>query len=83
MEAVFIYPVKMSPGWCVKTMDVEGKYGYYKKCIRFKNKIEELKNDHNQTKHLEAFMSIYGGHLWDAPSYVDTGRWGLSLTLVV
>ncbi len=39
----------MSPGWCVESMDVEGEFGFHKECIRFKNKIEELKYLHNQT----------------------------------
>jgi len=49
IDAVFIYTMKMSPGWCVEYMNVEGKYGFHKECIRFKNKIEELKYLHNQT----------------------------------
>jgi hypothetical protein len=49
IDAVFIYTVEMSPGWCVESMDAEGEYGFHKECFRFKNKIEELKYLHNQT----------------------------------
>ena len=49
IDSAFIYKVEMSPGWCVESMDVEGEFGFHKECIRFKNKIEELKYLHNQT----------------------------------
>ena len=49
IDAIFICTVEMSPGWCLESTDVEGKYGFHKKCIKFKNKIEELKYFHNQT----------------------------------
>lgn len=59
IDAVFIYTVEMSPDWCVESMDVEGKYGFHKECIRFKNKIEELKYLHNQTIEKRISKRVY------------------------
>jgi len=49
----------MSPGWCVESTDVEGEYGYHKECIRFKNKIEELKYNHNQTMQKRISIRVF------------------------
>ena len=59
IDAVFIYKVEMSPGWCVETTDVEGEYGYHKECIRFKNKIEELKYNHNQAMQKRISIRVF------------------------
>jgi len=59
IESVFIYKLKMSPGWCVEPTAVEGEYGYHEECIRFKNKIEELKYNHNQTMQKRISIKLY------------------------
>ena len=46
-EAIFIPTLEMEDGWCEEWTEIKLMYRSKKRCVKFKNELEELKYRHN------------------------------------
>ena len=59
-DAIFIPRLEMSPGWCEEWAERKVRYRSQKECVKFSDRLQELKYRHNQNMEERLTNKMFG-----------------------